>query len=488
MKALHTRVGPQPSVLSPKLVKLERCGRYEDALRLISEGWTAPDVLPDVAAMPAGEAAHMQLRYGTIVGFHGHSRGISGSQARSKDLLTNAMELFSTLGEIERVAECQNFISLAYWRTGEYREAETWVEQAFLHDLPSTNDVRLYSHIIRSLILLSQRKHEKNVRYCLPLEETFRMHADAFLNGSLFSNLGISLKDLGRTAEALAYLDLAGAFHERSRHRPYLGTVKNNQALLYKDVGRFRMAHFSVDKAISIYKKISDKAREGSSLETKAQIYQAEGKLERALTTIERSIRVLRKSENLAYLAESLMTQAKIFLTQDNFADAILTLIEAIDLTRNQAGDKAARELIAEFEIALFAVRSEAPTASTEPQPRGGDVELLIPPSIAGHHEFKGVWVHNSYLDCIGVAQGSLALVAKEPLKRGDPGAVMHLESGEVSCGFYDADFGIVCLSGNDGEPMLFDQENIAVLGKIVGVCNSGKNDEGKMVVEPIAH
>src|SRR5436190_6997936 len=94
MKALHTRVGLQPSLLAPKLVKLERCGRYEDALWLISDGWTAPDALPDIAAMAPVEAAHLQLRYGTIVGFHGHSRGISGSQGHSKDLLTNALDLF----------------------------------------------------------------------------------------------------------------------------------------------------------------------------------------------------------------------------------------------------------------------------------------------------------------------------------------------------------------------------------------------------------
>lgn len=483
MTALHTRVGSPPSLLAPKLIKLERCGRYEDALGLITAGWAGPATLPDLAGIPAIDAAHMQLRYGVIVGFHGHSHGVSGSQARSKDLLTNALELFSGLGDLERVAECQNFIALAYWRTAEYREAEVWVEQAFSHDLSATSDVRLYSHVIRSLIFLSKQEHEQNVRYCRVLEETFRIHADAFLNGSLFSNLGISLKDLGRTAEALAYLDLANAFHERSRHRPYLGTVKNNLALLYKDVGRFRMAHFSVDKAISIYKRISDKAREGSSLETKAQIYHSEGKLDRALATIERSIKVLRQSENLGYLAESLMTKAKIFLARGNFADAVLTLSEAIEMIRNQVGDEAARRLIGEFEGLV----TNGPAASTvTSMPREGDVELLLPPSIAGHHEFKGVWIHNSYLESIGIAQGSLALVAREPPKRGEPCAIMHVESSEVSCGFYDADFGIVCLSGDDGEPQLFDQEHVTVLGKIVGVCNRGSNADGKMVVEPI--
>lgn len=485
MAVLRTRVGLQPSVLSPKLVKLERCGRYEDALRVISEGWAAPGEMPDVKGVEPAEAAHLQLRYGALVGFHGHSRAISGSQARSKDLLTNALRIFSKLDETERVAECQNFIALAYWRTGEYREADVWVNEALALDLPPTSDARFYSHVVRSLLLMSTGRNTENVSYCRSLEESFRMHADAFLNGSLFSNLGLSLKDLGETAEALAYLDLANAFHERSRHRPYLGTVKNNLALLYKDLGRFRMAHFSADKAIAIYKKISDKAREGSTLETKAQIYVAEGNLSRALTTIDRSINVLRKSENTAYLAESIMTRAKVLLAQEKFADAIFGLIEAVEMIRNQAGDDAARELICQFELAM---KADVTPPVLRDRPSPGEVELVVPPSITGHSDFKGVWIHNSYLDTIGISQGSLALVVNEPPGRGQPGALMDLESGEVSCGFYDAEFGIVCLAGASGEPQLFDEDKVTVLGKIVGVCSSPKNADGKMVVEPISY
>jgi tetratricopeptide (TPR) repeat protein len=482
MNTLHKRVGLQPSLLAPKLVKLERCGRYEDALELISADWDARDALPDVAALEPVEAAHLQLRYGALIGFHGHSRNVSGSQGRSKDLLTNALELFSSLGDTERAAECENFIALAYWRTGEYPEADVWADQALSRELHPVSDVRLYSHIVRSLVLMDTGRHEENVAYCRSVEEIFRLHGDAFLNGCIFANLGISLKDLGRREEALAALDLAKAYQERSRHRPYLGTINNNLALLYKDMGRFHMAHFSVDKAIAIYKRIGDKAREGSSLETKAQIYLAEGNAERAMATIDRSIAMLRKSENTAYLAESMISKSKVFVAQDKFADAVLNLTEAIEIAQNNSGEQAARRLINEFKAALDE-KHEHPVENRVM--RGGEVELVLPPAISGYKDYKGVWIHNSHLDAIGISQGSLALVVNEPLKRGEPGAILHTESGEVSCGFYDSDFGIVALEGK-GEPQLFDQEKVQVLGKIVGVCTDQKSGDGKMVVEPI--
>jgi hypothetical protein len=55
-----------------------------------------------------------------------------------------------------------------------------------------------------------------------------------------------------------------------------------------------------------------------------------------------------------------------------------------------------------------------------------------------------------------------------------------------VSCGFFDSDFGIVCLEAGGSEPQLFDKSDIKILGKIVGVCNSGKNADGAMEVHSL--
>jgi tetratricopeptide (TPR) repeat protein len=482
MKTLSSRTTHLSAASTRKLIKLERRGRYPEALELLTASWTMPGELPDLASMPPVEAAHLQLRYGALVGFDGHSRNVSGAQGRSKDLLTNALDIFSSLGDEERSAECENFIGLAYWRTGEYQEADAWVEQALTRPLPAQSEVRLFSHIVKSLVLMDTKHHEENAAYCAALEETFRLQGDPFLNGCFCSNLGLSLKDLGRTHEALATLDMARAFHERSGHRPYLGTVSNNLALLYKDVGRYHMAHFSVDKAISIYKRIGDKAREGSSCETKAQIFLAEGRLGLAHTTIDRAIAILRKSENLAYLAEAILMRSKVYLAQGSFEDAVLALIEAVDITRNQTGENAAKEIISEFKRSL-----EAGPLCKKVEQKTGEIELLLPPEIAGREDYKGVWIHNSYLTALGISRGTLVLVVNEQVSRGEPAAVLHTASGEVSCGFYDADFGIVALEGDDdSEPQLFAQEDIKILGKIVAVC---ENDAAgsKMTVRPIS-
>ena len=115
-----------------------------------------------------------------------------------------------------------------------------------------------------------------------------------------------------------------------------------------------------------------------------------------------------------------------------------------------------------------------------------GDFELILPQSIAHYSDYRGIWINNTRLESIGLVKGSLAIVVKANVDRGDLIAVTEVESGEVSCGFYDADFGIVCLEGTEGEPQIFNEAEVRILGKIVGFSNSGLNDDGKMVVKSL--
>lgn len=483
MRDLRAQTTVDPAVLNKQLLRLERRGRYEEALCLVSDDWANPAFVPGVSSFSESEAAECLLRFASLIGFHGHNERIAGAQERSRDILTDARECFVSLGDEEMIAACENYLALTYWRKAEFREADAFLDEAFSRDVPPTSDSRLYSHVIRSLVLVSRREHETNVTYCRGVEADFRRFGDALMRASLYANLGISLKDLGQIPEALGCLNLARAFHREARHQIYAATIDNNLALLHNLQRNFVKAHECVDSAIRIYKRLKDRTREGSSLETKAQIYLAEGKVDDAIGSIDRSIRILRKSENSGYLAESMMFRSKALLSAGNFADAVLSLIEAVELTRRQAGEAVARELIDEFESALnlyMAARApEAPESLDE-------IELIIPKELLAYTEYRGLWITNTHLENLGLPSGSLAVTVKGKVERGDLVAISNNETGDVICGLFDAEFGIVCLEIPPGGPQLFNEDEITVLGKIVGVCRNGKNADGKMVVEPL--
>jgi len=118
--------------------------------------------------------------------------------------------------------------------------------------------------------------------------------------------------------------------------------------------------------------------------------------------------------------------------------------------------------------------------------PAGAQLEILVPPGVADHLSYRGVWVQNSFLDSIGISSGSLALVVDTRPMRGQPAAIQHKETGEVSCGYFDEAFGFISLEDELGDPTLFEDSDVAVLGKIVGVCRDEKTAEGRMIAQPI--
>lgn len=483
MTILHT----DTAALTETLFGLERCGKYEEAFAEVSVFWTDTGKSPEVDDLAPRSAAEVLLRCGSLIGFYGHNRQLPDSQEVSKNLLTQAHQRFTALDNVEKAAECENYLALAYWRTGELTEAETWISEALSRKIPASSQTRIYSYICKSLILLSMSRYEDVISYLGKLEEQVKESGDAFLKGSFCTNLGIAYQETRKFAEALRYYSLARYYHHRSAHKIYLGTVENNLAQLYKFTGKFDKAHRAIDNAARIFEQIGDKTRTGFSLDTKALIFFEEGKYTESLNTAEKAIEILRRSENSAYLIETLWTKTKIHLNLDDFTSAILSLSEAVQIARQNTGDEAAENIAREFEK-LLDERNAAvgKTESGERDSIGNGLNLLLPASLSHYEDIQGVWIRNSHLAEIGLEKNSLAIVADAPLERGELAAISENATDEVYCGFYDADFGIICLEGIRSEPRLFDVNEITVLGKIVGVATKSKDSGGKMIVKPL--
>jgi tetratricopeptide (TPR) repeat protein len=470
------------STLLRRLVRLEYRGEYSRALDLVSAEWREPSFEPDVSGLDAGASAALLMRIGAILGRAGHAEMVEGSQERSKDLVMRARETFLALADESNIAECENYLALAYGRLREFREAEVWLDQAEERAVEATHSVRLGTHLVRGWLYMIWGRHEEQVDLAKHVERDFRSNGDPLLNGSFCSNVGLSLKDLGRIPEALEYLHLARSFHSVSKNRTYQATVENNLALIYMSQGRHDLAHDCVDAAIDLYKRLGDRAREASSLETKAQIYIAASRLEDGLRTADRSIKLLQRHRNLFYLTESLMTRAKVLVQLDNFADGILALMDAVNIARTQTGEGEARSLIRQFELVVE--RQKTKRREVPGSVASRELELVLPPSLANYADYRTLHLHHSYLNQLGIADGSTILVVAESPVPGDVAAVQEKATGEVSCGSFDAAFGIVCLNGEDDHPRLFDESEVTVLGKVVGVCRH--QPSGKLVAEPL--
>jgi tetratricopeptide (TPR) repeat protein len=483
MNTFHTDV----FVLTGNLFKLERCGKYEEALLELRHIWEDTNFFPDVAQFTPRMAAEIMLRCGALIGFLGHNKQIPNSQEKSKNLLTEAHNRFLDIYDIEKIVECENYLALAYWRMGELTEAETWIEEALSHSINKKSDAWIYSNLTKSIIYIALARYEEAEKDLKNLEEYVKDFENYFYLGSFCTNLAVVLRNLGKIPEALKYYESARFYHQKSGHQIYLGTIENNLAYLYKSQRRFEEAHRAIDNAVEIFKKVKDRTREGFSLDTKAQIFFDEGKYAEALNIIEKAILILSKSENADYVVETYLSKIKILLYLENSTSAFLCLADAVQIAKTKISEKKAENLVKEFEALLK--EKAVPVVSktfSEKEIGGATLELILHPTIAHYGEFQGVWIKNSHLENFGLQKGSLAVVTKAELKRGDLVAINEIATDSVMCGFYDSDFGLVCLEGLGEEPRLFDERDIEILGKIVGVGKTDKNSEGKIEVKPL--
>jgi len=487
MKTLHTRKTQRPVLLALKLFKLERSGKYEEGLAEVGDIWVDKTTLPRVEEFAPIDAAEMLLRCGSLFGFLGHTKHLPKSQETSRDLLMNARNRFQEIYNIEKIAECETYLALAYWRTGEYNEAKDWLSESLQHTLAPSNNTRLFTQLISCLLNLSSKNYAENRQTLTALEKYFLGSEDDYLIGDFYNHLGLAEKGCENLEKALRCFEMSRHYHQKSGHLIYQGTAGNNIAQIYKQQRKFTLAHNAIDRSASLFRQAKDKTREGFAYDTKALIYLAEGKHPEALAAAEKGVAILRRGENSGYLADTLMTKSLVEVAMTGtFSTAMFSVVEAVNIARQMTDEQRAQRFISEFDEAVERKRLRVAEPDRPSVSAKEELRLILPPALAHYTDCQGVWINNSHLEAVGLWQGSLAIVVNQLVRRGDLVAISEKATEEVSCGFYDFEFGIIGLQGPESEPQLFEEDKITVLGRIVGVCDPAKETGGKLTVEPI--
>jgi len=324
----------------------ESKGQYEKAFQRLSPFWDGYSQFPSAIGLSDAESAELFLRFGGIIGFLGNSQKISNSQEISKNLLTQARRRFISLLDFEKTAECENYLALAYQRTGELTEAFDWLNESFSRNLSENHPTRINSYVIETLLDIEGKKYEKVLRRCDELREIFDNSASASDNGSFHNNLAIAHKNLGNSDEALKHLKTARDFFRKASHDSYCGATENNLAQLLHKLEQFEEAHLCAQNARKIFEQIGDKMREGYSLETRAQIFAAEGKFEKALKFVNEAIGLLEGGESYRNLVESYRTKIKILLGLNRLAEALTIMTAAHNIAALYISQEFSREII----------------------------------------------------------------------------------------------------------------------------------------------
>jgi tetratricopeptide (TPR) repeat protein len=343
---IDSDLSPRPSLCYSKAKELEEVGDYEGARRALSPFWAQIGARPLVDGLSPYDRAEIILRAGTLSGWIGSAQQIPGAQQVAKDLISESIGLFETLGDSERAANAQIDLAICYWREGALDEARVMLRT--VRDSASESlQIMARALLNSSVVEVSANRYQEAYRYlkeAAPLYEQLENHA---ARGRYHVQRALVLRHLG-TAEGKAdYIDqalidyaVASSHYEEAGHVRYQASVENNVGFLLFTLKRFTEAHHHLEHARRLYLMMKDSGRVAQVNEAFARLHLAEGQYEAAERTANGAIFTLEQGDEHSLLAEALITHATALARLGQDAGARQSFARAASIAET-AGDTA---------------------------------------------------------------------------------------------------------------------------------------------------
>ncbi|HEX8286013.1 MAG TPA: helix-turn-helix domain-containing protein [Pyrinomonadaceae bacterium] len=341
-------------------------GQFDAAGEALGDLWRGVGQRPETGQMEAMTEAEVLLQCGTLTGWLGSTRQISGAQERAKDLLYEALETFRSQGMAAKVSEAQYELGICYWRLGAFDEARLMMTEAMKPLADADVELKAKILIRRTLVDISENKYYEALDLLKEAEPLFGLAGDA-LKGRWHGQKGLIFRRLGTAERRAEYFDsaimeyTAAIFHyEQAKHERYCGTNLNNLAFLLYKLGRYRDAHEQLDRAQLILTKLKDPGNLAQVDETRARVLVAERKYREADRVMAGVIKTLEQSGEAALLADALTLQGMIWAGLGRGEGSVGILRHAIRVAR-EAGANTQAGMAA---LTLIEAHGESPRLS----------------------------------------------------------------------------------------------------------------------------
>jgi tetratricopeptide (TPR) repeat protein len=316
-------------------------GQYEAAREALGELWLGVGQRPPVRKLPPAVDAEVLLQCGTLTGWLGSVRNVSGAQEQAKDMLSEAERKFRSQGMLKKASEAQYELGMCYWRLGAYDESRLVMLEA-LKPL-ADSDVELKAKILirRTVVEVWENRYHEALNILKEAEPVFSSANDA-LKGRWHGQRALVLDKLA-TAEGnadrfdRAIIEYTAAIYhyEQARHERYCGNNLNNLAMLFYKLGRYRDAHEHLDRAQLIFTRLKDTGNSAQVDETRARVLVAEKKYKDADRILADVIKTFDAGGESALLADALTLQGIVWARRGVFDNSVSILRQAIRVAQD---------------------------------------------------------------------------------------------------------------------------------------------------------
>jgi tetratricopeptide (TPR) repeat protein len=322
--------------------------------------WTRIGERPEVKGLHASVSAEVLICVGILTSWIGSKEERDDAQELAKNLITEGMTFYESIGDVRRVNAAHVEIARCYFREGALNEARTMLTEA-LQQLTTEGNTRARALLRLAIVECSASRYDDALKILsdnAPLFSKINNHAiiGAYHNqlAMLFRKLGTPENRSDYFQRAIHAYQKADAHFKLAHNTVFRANVKNNLGFMLYKLSRFKEAHRYLEEARRLSVGIRNRIQTAEIDDTRAQVLIAEGRLKEAEAVAGQAVRALGKSGQQCLLADALITHGIALARLDRTEGAQFTFQRAIEVAQqvdalNKAG-LAALSLIEELD------------------------------------------------------------------------------------------------------------------------------------------
>ncbi|HKV37091.1 MAG TPA: tetratricopeptide repeat protein [Pyrinomonadaceae bacterium] len=293
--------------------------------------------------------AEVLLHVGILTRWIGSKNQVSDAQDIAKDLISESITLFESLGDVIRVAAARAELAFCYWWAGALDEARIMLTEA-LRRITTEGNTRANALIFLAVVEWSASRYSHSLKLLTENASLFRKIPNHTLKGTYHNQVAMVLRKLVTIENRAEYFPRIIREYEEADHHftlahntLYRADVKNNVGNVLRQMRRFKEAHKYIQEARRLAALLKDKALVAQFDDTRAQLLTDEGRFEEAETVARGSVSSLKKSGHQILLVDSLITHGIALARLGRKEQAQFTFQNAIELAHeanalNKAG------------------------------------------------------------------------------------------------------------------------------------------------------
>jgi tetratricopeptide (TPR) repeat protein len=332
-----------------RALELKDKGSYRRAQEVMSPLWERVGERPRLAGLHPSVAAEVLMCVGILTRWIGSKNQFKEGQEFGKDLISESITYYQSIGDVKMVAAGQAELACCYWREGSLNEARIMLNEA-LPKLTIEGNTRASAFLTLAVVEWSASRYSEALRILIDNESLFEKITNNAIKGGYHNQLATVLAEIAASEKrddyfqrAIQHYQEADRYFKLAHNTPYRADVKNNLGFLLSKLSRFKEACTYLEEARRLAVSLRDKRAVAQIDQTRAQVFIDEGKYKEAESAARSAVSGLEKTGHQCLLADALITHGIALARLHNEERALFVFQKAIEVSQqvevlNKAG------------------------------------------------------------------------------------------------------------------------------------------------------